>query len=181
MHEARTSERHCFQITSKCAHGISRGANRPQTGRMTRRSGPRKRQRGTIEELPSGSLRVKVYAGYRPARHPLAEPAQRAAGGSRIRPVGTPRAPRSTRPGPHAPRPWPRPIHVHTQILNRPGASGSAPRASCAVIAITTPDPSSTDATTAPSRRDEPTPTTPTSSRACRYPETNPVRARSRT
>lgn len=33
---------------------------------MTRESAPRKRQRRSIETLPSGSLRVRVYAGYDP-------------------------------------------------------------------------------------------------------------------
>lgn len=43
---------------------------------MARESTTRKRQRGSIETLPSGSLRVKVYAGYDPLtgqRHYLTE------------------------------------------------------------------------------------------------------------
>ncbi len=43
---------------------------------MARSKARRKRPRGTVEELPSGALRVKVYAGFDPVtkrRHYLRE------------------------------------------------------------------------------------------------------------
>lgn len=43
---------------------------------MTRAARPRKRQRGTIDSLPTGALRVRVYAGLDPLtkrRHDLME------------------------------------------------------------------------------------------------------------
>ena len=43
---------------------------------MARSSGPRKRQRGSIDVLPSGALRVRVFAGRDPltkGRHSLTE------------------------------------------------------------------------------------------------------------
>jgi hypothetical protein len=40
--------------------------NQPYRGSMTSTAGRRKRQRGEIHALPSGSLRVRVYAGIDP-------------------------------------------------------------------------------------------------------------------
>jgi hypothetical protein len=49
-------------------HGRVRGMGRPYVPPMTQPSMPRRRQRNSIETLPSGSLRVKVYSGVDPSR-----------------------------------------------------------------------------------------------------------------
>src|SRR4051794_24080297 len=104
----------------------ARGANLVRTAVPVGQARPSsKRQRGSIETLPSGSLRVKVYAGYDPVpsrRHHLDEmvpagtrPAAEAEKGSDAtapsgRRAAEPQDPRHGRP---AARPLPR-DHAHT-------------------------------------------------------------------
>src|SRR3954453_16483499 len=57
-------------------HGIKRGASRPYANPMVATTSRRRRARGSIESLPSGALRVAVYAGVDPLtgrRHYLRE------------------------------------------------------------------------------------------------------------